>query len=272
VREELKPGAPEQAHDSLASLLHFATAWAVHAFQRIDTSHTYAAALMCSDADRASLDSIEVQWKAFAVRVPEGMLVAADADGTVHDHTRILVANYEGGATFAVIAPGILTGKIERKSDAFYGNCFQGPTVASLLFVDPEQKQETAEDRVVVMAKRLVAGLLLAMQNKDNFRDRAVLYKAGRPGRSEAEPEHRICVVGSPIQVDCRDAVRRYIERGVGKGGRKHAPPSVQTLVRGHYRRQAVGIGRLQRKVIWIQPFWRGPEDAPILTRPKAIV
>ena len=33
-------------------------------------------------------------------------------------------------------------------------------------------------------------------------------------------------------------------------------------------KRQVVGIGRTGRKVIWVEPYWRGPEEAPILTRP----
>lgn len=35
-------------------------------------------------------------------------------------------------------------------------------------------------------------------------------------------------------------------------------------LVRGHPRWQACGPGRSERKLIFIQPFWKGPEDAPI--------
>jgi hypothetical protein len=39
---------------------------------------------------------------------------------------------------------------------------------------------------------------------------------------------------------------------------------SVRTIVRGHWRKQACGPGMADRKVIWIRPHWRGPEDAPI--------
>lgn len=48
-------------------------------------------------------------------------------------------------------------------------------------------------------------------------------------------------------------------------------PPAIQRLVRGHHKRQVVGIGRSGRRVIWIEPYWRGPEDAPILTRPYKV-
>lgn len=39
---------------------------------------------------------------------------------------------------------------------------------------------------------------------------------------------------------------------------------SVKTMVRGHWRQQPVGPGRLQRRTTLVRPHWRGPEDAPI--------
>jgi hypothetical protein len=39
---------------------------------------------------------------------------------------------------------------------------------------------------------------------------------------------------------------------------------SVRTMVRGHWRQQAHGPNHSLRKIIWIRPTWRGPEDAPI--------
>lgn len=46
---------------------------------------------------------------------------------------------------------------------------------------------------------------------------------------------------------------------------------NVRTLVSGHWRNQVCGVGGLERKVIWIEPFWRGPEAAP-LTEKRAVV
>lgn len=43
--------------------------------------------------------------------------------------------------------------------------------------------------------------------------------------------------------------------------------PTVQFLVRGHWRQQAHGPGHSLRKPIWIEPFWKGPEEARVLLR-----
>jgi len=46
---------------------------------------------------------------------------------------------------------------------------------------------------------------------------------------------------------------------------------TVRTLVSGHWRNQVCGVKGLERKVIWIEPHWRGPEAAP-LTEKRAVV
>jgi hypothetical protein len=38
---------------------------------------------------------------------------------------------------------------------------------------------------------------------------------------------------------------------------------TVRVRVQGHWKRQPCGEGRQDRKVIWVQPHWRGPEDGP---------
>lgn len=49
-----------------------------------------------------------------------------------------------------------------------------------------------------------------------------------------------------------------------GSGGGSGRTLSVRSLVSGHWRDQACGAGRRDRKRIWIEPFWRGPEYAPV--------
>lgn len=255
------------------SILQFSAKWAVHAFQRITTSHTYGAALMCSDADAAVLSDIELQWNAFMVLLPNGLL-GYEHNGSFFDYTRLLVASYDGSATLILLNQGPTP-----SSHRIVGQI--SATLASLLDAEPAKFLHTTDDvaledglgakiaRVMTMAKRLVTGLLLALQHQNNFKVRQVPAREGHKNRGEKEPAHRIVFVGSPVKIDCRPAVKDFIAHGSPK--RKGAPPSVQTLVRGHHKRQVVGVGRKGRKVIWIEPFWRGPEDAPILTRPKVI-
>jgi hypothetical protein len=257
------------------SIAAFAAKWAVHAFQRIVTTHTYAAALMCSDADREALEDIEIQWKAFMVLVPNGLLAYRDEEHqTECEYNRILVATFDERAVLILV----------NQSGGFSGNRLivqLGHNLADLLEVkevglvgtissdgmEPVTKQRV--QRVVMMAKRLVTGLLLSLQHQDNFKSKNVPARTGKPGRDNAEPAHRVVMIGKPLNIDCRPAARDFIANGSPK--RKNAPPAVQSVVRGHHKRQVIGVGRKLRKVIWVQPYWKGPEGAPILTRPKKV-
>lgn len=248
----------------------FALTWAVHAFQKLMTTHTYAAALMCSDPSKDVLKDLEIPYLGFMVHVPNGLLTFVSEDGTQIDYTRILVtgrAGFGGHAFMTVYDPAAPPSSTGRTFTV------GADTLADLLFDDAREwvgvedqriESPTKETRVTRLAKRLVAGLLLAMQHQDNFKSRNVPTRTNRE-RGVKEPAHRITIIGRPLKIDCRPHVRDYLS------GKRHAPPSVQVIVRGHYKRQVIGIGRLGRKVIWVQPYWRGPEDAPILTRPKLL-
>jgi hypothetical protein len=254
----------------------FSVTWAQHAFQKLQTSHTYAAALMCSDASRDVLNDLELPWLAFMVHVPNGMLTLRE-DGKVVDFTRALVVSCpepmqgEPGASLVLYDPNT-----ESESRIVMHG---GLSLGELLFAEPDALMGSDEDpsrlesngprvmRIFALAKRLVAGLVLAMQNADNFKARSVPARSSLKKRENPEPAHRVTVIGKPLRIDCRDSVRKYLDGT----SRKHAPPSVQTLVRGHHKRQVMGVARSLRKVIWIEPYWRGPKDAPILTKPKKV-
>lgn len=57
-----------------------------------------------------------------------------------------------------------------------------------------------------------------------------------------------------------------FAKRGEGD------PLLVRTLVTGHWRNQPHGAGKTQRRLQWIEPFWRGPEDAPISTPVRVVI
>jgi hypothetical protein len=244
---------------------HFAALWAVHAFQRMTTSHTFASALMCTDVDAVSLADVEDQWRAWMIMVPNGMLPVPEMQklGQV-EFTRIAVAVYDAGAWMQLCAFPDAGTRIE----AVVSTAFGGTSLADML-TQQSEPIDTPGGRIEVVAKRLVAGLLLSLQNREAVRSRDVQARHGRPGRDEGEPAHRVVMVGHPLKIDCREAVSNYIATGHAKRGGSGSLPQVQWIVRGHYRQQVYGPRRLGRKTIWIKPHWKGRADAPILSRAK---
>jgi hypothetical protein len=81
-------------------------------------------------------------------------------------------------------------------------------------------------------------------------------------------PTYHEYVVGRPVRVDLSQRLRDHIATASGKSGRR---PSVQGVVRGHWKNQPCGSGQSERRFIHVEPYWRGPEDAPIAVRPHII-
>lgn len=65
--------------------------------------------------------------------------------------------------------------------------------------------------------------------------------------------------VGNDVVIDPK------LEEALFGEGRRTWSLNYRTLVRGHWRNQAHGEGRLQRKMLWIEPHIRG-SDGPLMT------
>lgn len=62
--------------------------------------------------------------------------------------------------------------------------------------------------------------------------------------------------------------LRRIVRPNAGDGNAM-VHWSHRWYVRGHWRWQAYGAGRQERKRIWVNPFIKGPEDAPLIVTDK---
>jgi hypothetical protein len=255
----------------------FAAAWADCAYPKIVTSHRHAAALMCTKVDKSIVADLKVPWKAFAVSVPNGLLTIKDreydsigilvapdeeVDAIIRLHGKdcvakfvILISGQEGDLCMSAMASTLEAGLLHEAEEHEFLTLEKGSVP-----VEVEAKR-----RVMLCARRLVVGMLVGLQT-ENFVDRESRSASKRTGRRRGLPEHRnIFVRPQAISVDCRPALKDYLSTLEGD------PPVYQTLVRGHYKRQACGQGRLDRKVIWIEPYWRGPEEAEIVVRPYTV-
>jgi hypothetical protein len=53
----------------------------------------------------------------------------------------------------------------------------------------------------------------------------------------------------------------------IGNGSR----PQVRFMVRGHWRQQAHGQRNEERKLVWIRPFYKGPDMATLINKPYSV-
>lgn len=131
------------------------------------------------------------------------------------------------------------------------------------------QIQAPVDGVVGDMVRSLIRGACLAISDPEQHRKPGTQKQAAKHGtqRHSGEPnftEARF-LLSAPVSIDLREHV------AAASSGRTHSRPKVQFLVRGHWREQVHGAKRALRKRIWIQPFWKGPEDSRILLRSHAL-
>lgn len=219
------------------------------------TPTTFGAALMSTDCVAGMDADIQLPWDAFLVSIPNDLLGTDDLK-----YHAVCVARFDRKCVMSLRgwcksrnSHSSMTRLADNFKDLLFENEHELVSEGDGLDLD-------AKERAFLLARRLVIGLLYTIQYTDNFRDKTHTSRR-KCSRRDGPPPHRVYIVGKPIGVDCRPAISAYLS------GRKSTTPALQSLVRGHYKRQAIGPGGASRKVIWIQPYWRGPEDAPILAR-----
>ncbi len=235
--------------------------WAHSGYPILESSQEYAAALMSTRTSMLEEDDLRLPWGSLLAVVPEGLL--EDEQGRCLDRVRI-DGNHRGvdeGLRVWVYSSSSIEGGIRGYHPPGETT---GRNLLAMLRGDVREP-DALDGRILRCAGKYVVGLLVALEHTNNFVWRDVKARPKSGPWSRGEPAHRVAFVGRPLSVNATSAVVAYVS------GQKRALPSVQTLVRGHYKRQVMGVSGSARKVIWIEPYWRGPEDAPILARPYRV-
>jgi len=223
-------------------------AWAECGFPMIEPGHKLAASLMAT----AIPDDEDLiwPWRCFGVSIPPGLLVGSEAPSFVimlrrADTEEAIMLSFGEDTVRWDEEPKLaehsnpeFSGKIERLG-AFFDS--------------------SVSNRMHVLVGRLVVGCCIEVSS----------YQPSRPGGSGTSskrgiPKQWVIKLGRPVKLDVREQVRSF-SRGDG------VKPSVQVLVRGHWKQQPCGPRNTQRKWKQMEPYWRGPEDAPVLVRPTRV-
>jgi len=94
--------------------------------------------------------------------------------------------------------------------------------------------------------------------------------RTDRRGRVTNDSGYRpaIYAVGETIKLGeftkLREHARAYFEQGGERGGWR---VQARHSVRGHWKQQVFGVGRGERKRVFVSPYWRGPEAGEALSK-----
>lgn len=243
---------------------------------KVSIGSKHAAALMCTRMPSDAAPELRMPWSTFVIDVPDGIGVQFSGLPVRHvvvhrDTTGDFTGfNDEDGdvRVFCMVASP------ER-------GLFDVPFVVSAVadlreLADRARKnEESGNDRSVselsrAYSKMVAAILWLALgvvAELNQPREAATIERNGSKPRlnRRGEPIVTTFALARDINVDCRAAVREYVS------GARGTSPTVQSLVRGHWKKQPCGAARSDRKLIFVEPYWRGPETAPIALRAHVV-
>lgn len=238
--------------------------WRSKGFPRVVVGPRRAAVLMATGIRAEQMPDVVPPWPAFLVELTDSPIQINLVNGGTSPIDRIEVhyaSHHTGAPAWSIIAETPAGPSIHRFN------------VAPTKWLDDKLEHEPVTDghsslevddvdlRALTTLSRLVTGLCMSLSDPERYaearaRAKGKSYRARRRG----PPQLADFVLGDDVRVDVREAVAEYVARG----GRA---PKVQSLVRGHWKMQAHGVDRALRKWIHVEPYWRGPEDAPVLIR-----
>jgi hypothetical protein len=271
VRAELIPSIAEL--DTKSGFFHEAALWADGGFTTLEASDdVFAAALMCTSAEGLVLADLHLPAKAIVFNMPKTGLVDCEyailVSGCLGQPSLVLCGGRPARERHMIIYADTLDELLFTDPESVFG-----PTESEHVNAELEDRSVQSDEcyrygtdkerRVLEMVRHYIVGLLLAYQEKRNWTyEGARLEQIKR--RRRLKPTHRLAILGKTVRADMRNAVRNYLKDGSSGKNRL----AFQFIVRGHQRNQAHGPDHSLRRLQWIEPYWKGPEDALVLARP----
>lgn len=257
--------------------------WASSGFPQISLPHKLAAALMATSVPEEHIAEIEQPWLTFMVAVPNGILPPCLIDGKSVDITHVGLTHLIGAGGDGKPAPVLFmlsdTGPGRMASWISYHAMSSLSALIDPAWFGGGQNIAGADpsfdfSQGFCLIGRLLLGVMIEIDNpshQERIRQGPppVTSKPSNPRGRGNEPRTWTVEIRRDVRVDLRRWVREQIQ---GKTlGRPGKAPSVQVLVRGHHKRQRCGPHGMERRWIHVEPYWRGPLDAPIAVREHKI-
>jgi hypothetical protein len=256
--DSIHPGAQK----SVATQVLVAGPWAAVGYVTLDITHRLAATLMATKIDQTVEKMIVPPFPGVVVKLPDNLLFLEDANGNLSSCSLLgfSTAEYEGVPCFSYTMFSQSTTSVFGTNVPIVGFVTEGDRLGMDY---GEVEAEDIDMRSSEMARKLIVGLCLYLSDPSKLGEprRPKSKKPAQRNRAPGQlPQTTTYVIGREIELDSNVIVgiREYV-----KHGRK--APAVQYIVSGHWKMQAYGPGRAERKLIRVEPYWRGPVDAPIL-------
>lgn len=264
-------GQPKLAEMMAMLGSHVAFHWAMSAFATIEPSHKLAASLMCTSVPSEVAQEAVLPWKAFCIAIPDGIF-SGDETLVRYPPSAIFVTRFtESPYKHPEMGGSINIFSISSRNCAIVNVADLGKltTVIRMEGFDDDlsltPKAVDIGSKYQVLVDRLIIGCCLEMENGTS---RSLSSITRKIKEKRGLPKAWVFKLTRSVKLDLRRHIYSYLN---GTHALERNPLSVQILVRGHHKMQRYGPGHSGRKWIHIEPYWRGPEDAPIAVRPHVV-
>ncbi len=243
--------------------------WGANGFPSVVIGHKLAAQLMATSVPSTESEHVVMPWSCFEIRIPPGMMASSSAglrgaDDRLYDIRSLIVHRYvlKGNEYFDLIAltdggPDLTifehTPTQLMDQDVSTDNQHNlGPLLVSF---------DERDRRSMLALIRLFIGVAIEMSNRDSYKAQSGAARSLERGIYVSGTQAATFLLTRDVHLDIRREISDYLAGGFGSA------PTVRSLIRGHFKRQAHGPKSTLRKWIHVSPYWRGPDDAPVAVR-----
>lgn len=268
-REAMK----EEAHQ-----IHSLMRWVDSGLPAFDLTHGLMSALLLTDPSDVSCEMIRSPFHTFAIRFPDGFWeMHGNLDGVTS--ASIGIVHYFEAFTAEppyTIRPMLSLRIVAKNGSTSTWETYEPPRGDGVAAPWLEMDLPVAEDpsgqlvtpnehdrRIAIAFRRLFVNLCLYVAENGRGEQLGRRPQAGR-GSSGPSSSPDVWVLGREVKLDrnLMDAAKAWTD---SKSPRKSAHEGWRLrerfTVRGHWRNQAHGPGRVLRTMKWIAPYWKG--DGP---------
>ncbi|MFH1184482.1 MAG: hypothetical protein V1755_05525 [Chloroflexota bacterium] len=268
--------------------------WAKNGFPMFKPTESAFAAFAHTDVPASCYDLIKFPFRTFYIKIPDRFWILNNG-GRIDCFDYIFVNVFEDFIYDSTIAKesGTLLysefmDKLKNNSETWIHvgaryatrDCEIRTTVPLMDYINCAPSYKIMEDLLDDGEDCIIKDEIPVIDAIKNVVVSMCLYISNRPSDSRKEKKYTTKRKSHRIDISARGAkpqvwiVGKDIILGKEQIEEAKTDPSSRTFrlknrftVRGHWRNQACGDGRSDRKMIWVQPYWKGPRDGSVLVR-----
>lgn len=259
--------APERLAAETVAFNSALYTWSRDSFPHFSLSPDFFNAVTNTDFGDPSEEPLYMPFDAFTVSFPPSPEFLGASKLFVYKLPRVMIVPLEEGAESKFQVEWGLYRVTLLTSDPVFTQWPVGMTRKQLVEeeaalsatpADPGSRPAEAHEKpALAKVRALLANVMSYVENAGPL-PTAPRTKGAAPKAVElTHINQRIYDVGRTVKLDARirDALLH------SEGNKASWQVAQRFIVRGHWRNQAHGEGRLLRKRLWIEPHWRGPEN-----------